>query len=299
VQLGLACTWRIIGLQQEKGDGSGKPEPHSDPYCNSPRCALSHRRSTQNPCRFARAFAGFSSDNELLAATEANAFPDFVAHRTFFALRNRYAEDQLAAAVASGTAQYVILGAGLDSFAYRRPDALREVDHPSTQAWKQARLGELAIEAPPSLRFVPIDFERETLTAGLDAGGVDRKAKAFFSWLGVTQYLTRDAILKTLREIASATVAGSGIVATYVVPASTLNRAESEVVAALTARTASVGEPWLSFFEPGEMIALMQQAGFVDVSCFGPEDAARTYLAGRRDGLRMPAHARLIRGCVG
>ena len=165
---------------------------------------------------FARAFAGFSSDDEFLAAVDSYAFPDFAAQRALFALRNRYAEDQLAAAVASGTAQYVILGAGLDSFAYRRPEALRrlqifEVDHPSTQAWKRARLTELGVEAQPTLRFVPIDFERETLTAGLDAGGVDSKAKAFFSWLGVTQYLTRDAVLKALREIVSTTTAGSGI----------------------------------------------------------------------------------------
>ena len=150
---------------------------------------------------FARAFAGFASDVELLAAVESHPFPDFVAHRASFALRNRYAEDQLAAAVASGTGQYVILGAGLDSFAYRCPDALRglqifEVDHPSSQAWKRAHLAKLGMEAPPTLRYVSIDFECETLTARLDVGGVDRKAKAFFSWLGVTQYLTRDAVLK-------------------------------------------------------------------------------------------------------
>jgi methyltransferase (TIGR00027 family) len=223
---------------------------------------------------FARAFAGFSSDKEFPAVVDSYAFPDFAAHRASFALRNRYAEDQLATAVASGTVQYVILGAGLDSFAYRCPDALRglqifEVDHLSSQAWKQARLAELGIEAPPTLRYVSIDFERETLTARLDAGGVDRKAKAFFSWLGVTQYLTPDAVLKTLREIASASVAGSGIVATFVVPASILNRAESELLAAIAERSASVGESWLSLLEPGEMIALMQQAGFVDICCFG------------------------------
>jgi len=253
---------------------------------------------------FARAFAGFASDVELLAAVESHPFPDFVAHRTFFALRNRYAEDELAAAAASGTTQYVILGAGLDSFAYRRPDALRdlqifEVDHPTSQAWKQARLAEISIEAPPHLHYVPIDFERETLTASLDGGGVDRKARAFFSWLGVTQYLTRDAVLKTLREIASATVSGSEIVATFVVPASMLDRAESELLAAITARTASVGEPWLSFYEPSEMIAFMEQAGFVNVSCFGRDDAARTYLAGRRDGLRIPPYSWLVKGWVG
>jgi methyltransferase (TIGR00027 family) len=120
---------------------------------------------------FARTFAGFSSDDELLATIDKYAFAEFAAHRAWFALRSRYTEDQLAAAVASGTAQYVMLGAGLDSFAYRRPSALLglrifEVDHPSSQAWKRARLAELGMEAPPTLHYVPIDFERETLTAG-------------------------------------------------------------------------------------------------------------------------------------
>src|SRR5215469_1073816 len=94
---------------------------------------------------FARAFAGFSSDGEFLASVDAYVFPDFAAHRANFALRNRYAEDQLAAAIASGTERYVTLGAGLDSFPYRCPEVLRglqifEIDHPSSQAWKRARL---------------------------------------------------------------------------------------------------------------------------------------------------------------
>ena len=253
---------------------------------------------------FACAFSGFPCDHEFLSSVDAYAFPDFAAHRANFALRNRYAEDQLAAAFASGTAQYVILGAGLDSFAYRCPDALHglqifEVDHPSSQAWKQARLAELGVAGPPTLRYVSIDFECEALTARLDAGGVDRKAKAFLSWLGVTQYLTRDAVLKALRDIVSATVAGSEIVASFVVPASILNRTDSALLAATAERAASVSEPWLSLLEPREMIALMEQAGFVDVRCFGTEDAARTYLAGRRDGLKMPGYSRLIKGRVG
>jgi methyltransferase (TIGR00027 family) len=251
---------------------------------------------------FARTFAGFSSDDELLATIDKYAFADFAAHRAWFALRSRYTEDQLAAAVASGTAQYVILGAGLDSFAYRRPAALLglrifEVDHPSSQAWKRARLSELGMEAPPTLHYVPIDFERETLTAGLNAGGIDRNAKTFFSWLGVIQYLTSDAILKALQEIASITTAGSEIVATFVVPGFILNQAESELFASLSERAASIGEPWLTLLEPSQMIALMEQAGFGNVCCFGPDDMARIYPSS--DALRMPGYLRLIKGCVG
>ena len=119
--------------------------------------------------------------------------------RTPFAVRNRYAEDELAEAVGRGIGQYVILGAGLDSFAYRRPDLMRrldvyEVDHPASQAWKRARVAELGIEAPARLRHIPIDFERETLTQGLVAVGFRTGERAFFSCLGVTQYLTREAV---------------------------------------------------------------------------------------------------------
>jgi methyltransferase (TIGR00027 family) len=139
---------------------------------------------------FARAFAGFASDKEMLANLDAMAFPDFRPMRTLFALRNRYSEDELATAIGRGTSQYVILGAGLDSFAYRRPDLLRtldvyEVDHPASQAWKRARIETLGIEVPARLHYVPVDFEQETLTGGLTAGGINLDAATFFSWLGV------------------------------------------------------------------------------------------------------------------
>jgi methyltransferase (TIGR00027 family) len=140
---------------------------------------------------FARAFAGFSSDEELLKALDDLKFPDFLRMRTLFVVRNRYAEDELARSVAQGTSQYVILGAGLDSFAYRRRDLLQvldvyEVDHRASQAWKRHRVDELGIKVPGRLHHVPVDFEHETLTRALSAAGVDLGAATFFSWLGVT-----------------------------------------------------------------------------------------------------------------
>src|ERR1700733_14197321 len=117
------------------------------------------------------------------------------AFRAFMAARSRYAEDELAHAVSHGVTQYVVLGAGLDTFAYRNPHAgLRvfEVDHPDTQAWKRERLLAANIEIPSSLTFVPIDFEQQTLDGGLTNTGFDANAPAFFSWLGVTPYLTRE-----------------------------------------------------------------------------------------------------------
>src|SRR5580658_6201521 len=139
--------------------------------------------------RFARAFAGFSSDEELSKTLNALVYPDVRRMRTLFALRNRYAEDELLRAIERGASQYVILGAGLDSFAYRRPDLLQtldvyEVDHPASQAWKRERIEELGIKVPARLHYVPVDFERETLTEGLAAAEVNLGAVTFFSWPG-------------------------------------------------------------------------------------------------------------------
>ena len=124
-------------------------------------------------------------------------------------MRSRYTEDELSKALARGIKQYVILGAGLDSFAYRRrdlADVLRvfEVDHPATQQWKRVRLQELGIELPPNLTFIPINFEQQTVTAALQAGGYWPEEPAFFSWLGVIGYLTEEATFKTLREVVAA-----------------------------------------------------------------------------------------------
>src|SRR5262245_52153502 len=121
--------------------------------------------------------------------------------------RSRYVEDALEQAVSRGITQYVILGAGLDSFAYRRPagtEGVRvfEVDHPVTQHWKRTRLDAVGVEIPLTVTFVPLDFEQQTLQAGLRAGGYHLKEPGIFSWLGVTPYLTEDAIFRTLREIA-------------------------------------------------------------------------------------------------
>jgi methyltransferase (TIGR00027 family) len=127
--------------------------------------------------------------------------------RLFIAARSRFAEENLATAVARGVRQYVVLGAGLDTFAHRNPfteQGLRvfEVDYPATQAWKQRRLADAGLISPASLTFAPVDFERQTLADGLAAAGFDAAAPAFFSWLGVAVYLTRTAIRETLAFIA-------------------------------------------------------------------------------------------------
>ena len=173
--------------------------------------------------RFARDLAGHASDEALVAAHDAHPLARIPWLRTNFAVRSRYAEDELSEAVARCVRQYVILGAGLDSFAYRRPDLMRtlrvyEVDHPASQAWKRARVAELGLDVPAGLRYAPVDFERETLPEGLRAAGVDPGAPVFFSWLGVTQYLTREAVLRTLRDVAGFAAAGGTLVFEFIRP---------------------------------------------------------------------------------
>ena len=144
--------------------------------------------------------------------------------RAFVAARSRYAEDELALGVRRGVSQYVILGAGFDTFAFRNPypDGVLhvfEVDYPSTQTWERARLEEVGITVPGNLTFAPIDFETQTLEEGLRSAGYDSGKCTFFSWLGVTEYLTAEVVMATLRFIASATV-GSGVVFDFLFTAS-------------------------------------------------------------------------------
>jgi methyltransferase (TIGR00027 family) len=174
-----------------------------------------------------------------------------------------------------------------------------EVDHPASQLWKRERIEELGIKIPARLRYVPIDFERETLTEGLAAAEVNLHVATFFSWLGVTQYLTPAAVLSTLREIAQIAAPGSEIVFQFIVPAATLASEEGSLVKALAALAAAAGEPWLSFFDPDEMETHLKRMGFTKIHHFGPQQASERYLLARTDGLRLPAYFHMINAVVG
>jgi methyltransferase (TIGR00027 family) len=252
---------------------------------------------------FARDLAGFANDDTLRAAFDSFAMPDFPRMRILFALRSRYAEDELTLAIERGISQYVILGAGLDSFAFRRPDLMRvlrvyEIDHPASQAWKRARVAELGIAVPPMLHYVPVDFEHARLSSGLAAAGFDRDAKTFFSCLGVIQYLGRDTVLRVLRDLASIAAPGSVLVVQFLVPAATLSPAEGAFVTALSDRCAGMGEPFLSFFAPADLEVHLRQTGFGDIVHFGADEAAQRYLLGRKDGLTLPAYFHVIKAQV-
>jgi methyltransferase (TIGR00027 family) len=217
--------------------------------------------------------------------------------RTSLVVRSRLAEDEWAEAKQRGIRQYVILGAGLDTFAYRNQDQhdsrVFEVDLPATQQWKRDCLRAAGIEEPASLTFVPIDFERATLAEALGQAGFCHNEPALFSWLGVTMYLEEQAIMSTLRFIASLTP-GSGVVFDYAVLPSLLTSREHRAMELLAARTAEHGEPWKTYFAPTTLAAVLHSLGFTEVSDFGPEQLNERYLSGRQDGLRKSGVSRLV-----
>lgn len=211
--------------------------------------------------------------------------------RAYMAMRSRYAEDRLAEAVARGAGQYVVLGAGLDTFAYRNPypaDRLHvfEVDHPATQGWKRGRLAKGEIAIPETMTFAPVDFERQTLPDGLAQAGFQPDRITFFSWLGVVPYLTRNAVLETLAFVA-ARPDGSEVVFDYGRPASSLNWLQRLAFEGLANRVAAAGEPFQTFFTPEELAAEMRQLGFGHLEDSGMDEMNRRYFADRADGLRV------------
>jgi methyltransferase (TIGR00027 family) len=231
-----------------------------------------------------------------------NVLPGAGFLRAFIAARSRYTEDELGAAVGRGVRQYVILGAGLDTFAYRnpyQPDQLCvfEVDHPSTQQWKRTRLEEAGISIPDSVRFVPVDFETRTLPDGLGAANFDPDEPAFLSWLGVVQYLTKDAVLSTLRFIAGLKK-GSCVVSDYIISPALLSPQQRSVFEAIVNRAVMASAPWKTFFEPSSLAADLHAMGFSEVEDLAPEEINTLFLAGRKDNLRVGEFGHFMKATV-
>lgn len=219
------------------------------------------------------------------------------AFRAFMAARSRFAEDELARAVETGVSQdgvsqhrvtqCVILGAGLDTFAYRNPHpGLRvfEIDHPATQAWKREQLEAAGIPIPPSLTFVPVDFEHQTLADALARSGLNTNAPAFFSWLGVTPYLTREACMTTLSVIAKMP-AGSGVVFDFAIAPALLNAGQRQALEALSKRVAAAGEPFQLFFDPTKLQHELKTLGFHSTEFLQGAQINARYFQNRADGL--------------
>lgn len=216
--------------------------------------------------------------------------------RLFIAARSRYSEETMAACIARGVRQVVILGAGLDTFSLRNPHAdvtVYEIDYPATQAWKRERLAQAGVPLPPSLTFAPVDFERQSLADGLAAAGFRRDQSAYFQWLGVTPYLTREAIISTLDFVAS--IQGAEVAFEYAEPFENYPPEMEVNLRAVAARAASIGEPWLSLFDPPDMAALMQARSFAAFEDVTRAELAARYYGDLGEGLRSGPGPHMVR----
>ena len=223
------------------------------------------------------------------------------AMRAFMAARSRYAEDRLAVAYRLGVRQYVVLGAGLDTFALRNPHpdlAVFEVDHPSTQAWKRARLADIGVSARPGLTFAPVDFQSQDLAEGLAAAGFDAARPAIFSWLGVAMYLPDPAVFRTLSFVVGLP-APSEIVFDFMIPPELMSPASRLAAQALVRRVAELGEPFRSAFDPAGLVRRMLDVGFAEAETLGAAELNQLYFEGRGDGLRLGGSGRLARATRG
>lgn len=205
--------------------------------------------------------------------------------------RSRFAEERLAEAVGRGVRDYLLIGAGLDTFAYRQPEWARdlrilELDHPATQLWKRQRLEEGGIPIPANVRYLSADLESDDVAGVLLGAEVDPSRPLFMSCLGVLIYL-RPETTRAVLEFAGSRAEGSELVLTY----STRDHNEH-----LAARAAAAGEPWLSEFDPDEWRGLLRDAGFATVGLIEADWVAKRYFRGRNDGLSAPRRGSLAFG---
>ena len=246
---------------------------------------LDHPRVLDDPIAVDLLGSEFAVDRDREAHPIARAF------RAFMAARSRFAEDELAKAAEKGIAQYVVLGAGLDTFAYRSPYPnlhVFEVDFPATQEWKRSLLHAAAIEIPCGVTFVPLDFEHMTLTKGLTAAGFDLKAPAFFGWLGVAPYLSLEAFRATISAIAKLPPP-TAVVFDFAISPELLGPRARIAFETLSARVAAAGEPFRLFFKPDDLESELLRAGFESVEIVGADELNARYFSGRSDGLMLPS----------
>jgi methyltransferase (TIGR00027 family) len=217
--------------------------------------------------------------------------PFSIALRAFLVARSRYAEDLLAQAIRRGVTQYVLLGAGLDTFAHRNPyPSLRvfEVDHPATQQWKRKLLAATHLSAPATLTYVPVDFEHQLLPHQLAAAGFNSTVPSFFAWLGVVPYLTLPAFRATLAFVA-AQPPGSCVAFDYAQPRSALPFREQLAFDSLASRVHLAGEAFQLFFTPRQVAG--ELAAFYNLEDLGSPELNERYFAGRTDNLRLMGSA--------
>jgi methyltransferase (TIGR00027 family) len=214
----------------------------------------------------------------------------------FVVVRSRYTEDALERSISDGCRQYVILGAGLDSWALRHETpgvSVFELDHPATQGWKQARIRARLGSLPSHLVLIPIDFERQDIAQVLRGREFDPEARAFGSWLGTIYYLTRGAIEATFTSLAKVCAPGSRVVFDYFQPKSTMSPAELQLFEVLDEGGTRRGEPLQTLLDPEDVTGILQSAGFHVLEDLSASEIRRRYVYQRSDGLDIPGFARL------
>jgi methyltransferase (TIGR00027 family) len=238
-------------------------------------------------------------DAEALARLkEMAADPSLRPLRLLIAARSRFSEDSLGISVARGVRQVVVLGAGLDTFSLRNPYASQgvrvfEVDFPATQEWKRQRLSEAGLAVPASLTFAPVDFERQSLADGLARAGFEANRPAFFQWLGVVPYLTREAISDTLDFIAG--IPDSEVVFDYAEPFENYPADRRAYIMGVAESAAARGEPWLSFFDPTELSRLLGDKGFAIVEDLGIGELADRFYGSLKEGIPVGPGGHVVR----
>lgn len=237
---------------------------------------------------------------ELVKKLDSHKDPLATAMRVAIAVRSRLTEDEREKSLLAGAAQYVILGAGLDTYAYRskhQHEYVYEVDLPATQAAKLVRLEQLEINPNCPTRYVACNFEENTLEDRLLAAGFNKAQKTFFSWLGVAPYLDEPTINNILKLIASC-ARGSTLVFDYIVTPERLNEMEQLALKLLSAQLAKQGEPLKCFFDPQTLAQKLMNSGFSSIEDIGPEYLNNRYLIQREDGLRVGNVTRLYKAIV-
>jgi methyltransferase (TIGR00027 family) len=223
--------------------------------------------------------------------------------RAFLVARSKYAEQALAEAVGRGVRQYVILGAGLDTFAYRNPYSAQdlvvfEIDHHATQDWKKDRLRSVGIPRPALLKFVALDFETDKLEEQLPQVGFKTTEPAFFSWLGVSMYLPGPTVLATLKSVASLAFPGSGIVFDYQLSPEMLSPRQLLSYEQRAERVAGLGESWKSTFDPGRLHATLKTLGFSVEEDLAPQAINERFFKDRPDPLSVHGSAHLLKAKI-
>jgi len=217
--------------------------------------------------------------------------------------RSRYVEERLDQLVDDGLAQYVLLGAGMDSFALRRPDLVDrltvfEIDHPGTQNRKRKRLRKLGLSEPSNVKYVQVNFETETLRDALTRSGFDSGKLSLFAWMGVLPYLTQESIVSTFKSVADRAAPGSEIVFDALDRAAFTKGKDTPIGRRMFRAAKKWGEPMISGFDPPEINQLLTAAGFETLEVVTPEAFKELWFAGRSDGLAPWEYIYVVRARV-